>query len=76
MKDRKIAAEKFKTIISDNVDEDAIGALIDVVSEWCCDLGAHFGGRRSAIALAKSIAADIEKEINKTFDIREGKAPN
>ncbi|MDN3278798.1 hypothetical protein QWJ07_31365 [Frankia sp. RB7] len=75
-KDERIAAEKFRKILRDNLDEAAIPALMTALSEWCCDLGSLFAGRASAIVYAKEIAAEVEKKIHKNFDLREGKLPH
>lgn len=75
-KDEQIAAEKFRKILRNNLDEAAIPALMTALSEWCCDLGACFGGRQGALVYAKEIATEIEKKINKNFDLREGNLPH
>lgn len=75
-KDEQIAAEKFRKILRDNLDEAAIPALMTALSEWCCDLGGYFAGRQSALVYAKEIATEIEKKINKAFDVSEGKLPH
>lgn len=67
-REKEVLFKKFKKMVEAGGDEAAIGALIDVLADWCCCLGGSFNGRQSALSFAKSVARDVEKQINKTFN--------